>query len=252
MKRLISLLLVFALLLAGCGSMMDLVDDSEIRDLTSAMLDALIAEDYETCRSLMAPRIDDATLASGCAELMEMLRDVESYELTLVQFNFNSVNGESQTQVRYQLDSDAVEYYVDVARSSGTEGLTDFYLTPVGEAAESTSSGGMTEPIQWVFLLIGVAEMAFYIWMLVDCFRRDMAKKWLWLVLMVFGMLLVSFTVSAAGASFRFNVGLQLTMTSLLRYSTGETVLNLHIPLGALIYFFKRKNLPPKDNKDNT
>jgi hypothetical protein len=83
--------------------------------------------------------------------------------------------------------------------------------------------------------------------MLVDACCHKFPKKGLWIAVILLASFVFSLVRGNGNFTFRFNLGVFLNYTSLLRYSTGEMVAQISIPLGALVYLSRRKNLlaPP-------
>ena len=60
------------------------------------------------------------------------------------------------------------------------------------------------------------------------------------------GAVVFRLSYSAGSINFRLNFGINLSLSSLIRYGNGSFALNLLIPVGAIVYLIKRKQLPPR------
>jgi len=79
--------------------------------------------------------------------------------------------------------------------------------------------------------------------MLIDCAKRNIKWKPLWIILILMGM----FTVVISDSRFSVHIGLVLAEYCHLKlFTSGSFELNLALPVGAIVYFFIRKTLPPK------
>jgi hypothetical protein len=94
--------------------------------------------------------------------------------------------------------------------------------------------------LQWVVLLLGILEIAFVIWMLIDCCCRKIRLKAMWIVIILLGALAFSIKLGPAGMNFNFNLGGILSYTALILYGSGTTALRIMLPIGALVYLFCR------------
>lgn len=243
-KNILILLLVM-LVLIGLTACEFEIDDSDFRADTEAMLNAVIADDFAACRSLVSADVDDASLAAAIEQMRTVLNGVSGYELQATNFSKNITNGVSRTTIRYQMSAGESTFYVDVTRVSGTDGLAGFYVTSYQEPTITGTIGAMADAnaAQWVFLVVAVAELAFLIWMLVDCCCHKFKNKALWVALILVGNAM--FTLLVADGQFRvnYNIGLIWNYTALIRYSTGGMMLRVFLPVGSVIYAAMRKKL---------
>lgn len=259
-KRMAALLVVVVLVLtfAGCSrtedwqTMLDsanklgaLAEDDALRQSTQQMLDRLIAGDYDGAYALMGSSATEEQFQSLYDGLQPVLQGVESYELIASYKGTTVTNGASYVGVRYLFVAQDLKLVVEATRQDGVEGLIGFW---VNEYLEVTVTGTVSSmkganAAQWVCLVIGILEAGFMIWMFIDCCRRKIRRKWLWLLLIA--LVSVAFSVSiGSGFHVSTNVGLFLNLyTALLRYTTGEVTLRLMVPAGAVLYLCLRKKL---------
>ena len=245
MKRILCIFVLLALLLTGCGPRDVTIDDSAFLPGTTAMLDAILAEDFAGCRAVMTEQVDDESLRGALDQMGQLLEGVESYTLKPVGWRKNVTNGISQSTVRYEMQTNLQTYYVDAVLVEGMDGLAGFHITPIQQNTVTGTPANMqgASLMQWLVLLIGVAEWAFVVWMAVDCLRRKPKRKigWLLLILLVSGIF--TLTVAAGKVSFNINAGIYLHLSGLLSDSAGSMMLKLYIPIGAIVYWFRRKKL---------
>lgn len=252
MKRILSIFLLFVLLLTGCGSPNISVDDSAFLPGTTAMLDALLAGDYDSCRELVTEQLEDEDLRIGVAQMSELLTDVETYSLKAVGWQKNTQNGIAQSLMRYEMQTNAGSFYVDSVLVEGINGLAGFHITPIQQTTVTGTLGSMEGAgvLQWLVLLLGLTEFAFVLWMAVDCLRHKFKGRIGWLLVILLVSSLISLSFSGGKLSLHFNFGVYLYSTALLRESTGAVLLRLYVPVGAIVYWFRRKKLH-SSGKDN-
>ena len=79
--------------------------------------------------------------------------------------------------------------------------------------------------------------------MAIDCLRHSFKGKvgWLLLILLISG--LITLTFGQGKLYFNINGGIYPYLSALLKDSVGTTVLRIYVPIGALIYFFRRGKL---------
>lgn len=246
MKKLICMILACLLLmsLAGCSA---LLSDSEIRAAGTDMLDALLSDDYEGSYAMVSQACTEEEYAQVYSQFRAVLSGIETYELQLLQLNKNTTNGRTVTQAIYRIQLEKEPLLLSVALDSEVSGLVTFYLSVDDETVVSYNGdlSNMRDAnfLQWAMLAVAALTLAFVIWMAVDCCRRKMKRKALWLVLILLGSVMITTTLSGSSFSIRYNLGLLLNHSALLRYTDGSFVFRLLIPVGAIVYLVQRKKL---------
>lgn len=247
---LLLVLLVLCLLLSGCQEKLDeLAMDSGLLEPTRAMLDGLIREDLDACLALLPSESAREQFQSVYPALVEALAGVEEYTLAATNFRTNLTNGISSTTVSFRMDAGDRTFQVETAQSSNQEGLVGFRISQL--VAETVTGGldtlGQLDMAQWICLILGLAVVAFQVWMLVDCIRHKFRNKMVWVLVILLGNLVLSFLQTSQQFNLNFNVGLLMQYTALFRYSSGGFLLRLQIPIGTIVYACRRKEIltPP-------
>ena len=103
--------------------------------------------------------------------------------------------------------------------------------------------------IRVLLILWFIASVALGVWMTVDCVKRPIRFKVLWIILIWISVIL---QVSMVGTSFRFNFSFTLIPTWGVIQSTVSTfLLRVPVPVGSLIYLAVRKKIKPKASKQS-
>ena len=247
-KKLLAVFLVFALLLTGCSGVSEAIDDASIRPLAQALLDSFVADDLAGCRALLDENVSDEQLEAYFSAIHLELKDLGPYEMTAVSWNRNITDEEDLTSIRYLIEAENMKLYLMVSMFTGSDRLSGFKLEDAENTAEPTLPMG---PVHWIFLAVGAAVLGFVIWMFVDCARRKMKRKWLWLPLILLGALVLTLVCKNGGINFNFRIGLYLGLTNLTTFVRGGFRVMLYVPLGAIVYFFQRKALTIRTESEN-
>ena len=252
------LMVLMLLLLGGCGAkneweaaldaadmLDDVLEDSQLRADTERMLDAVIADDYQAAWDAIYQQVDAVEFRRVYVQIQPLLTGITRYELTPSSINTTVRNGVSVVSIRYMMTAGNQQYFVDVSRTEGYEGLTAFRLTEYVPVVTTGTLGSMqgANGWQWALLIVGFLEMAFVVCVFVDCCRHKMKKKWLWLLFIALGYLIFSVISTPEQFKIGVNAGVFLSYTSLIRYSTGGFVFRFMIPIGAIVYLICRKSL---------
>lgn len=252
------LMLVLVLALAGCSrteswqTMLDsaeklgeLAEDASLRQSTQLMLDSLIHDDFDSAYALISGAVTKEQFQPLYDGLLPILQNVESYELIASYKAAKVTDDASYVAVRYLFVAQDLKLVVEATRQEGVEGLIGFLVNEYQETTVTGTVGSMkgADAGQWIFLVIALAEVGFIMWMLVDCCRRKIHRKWLWLLVVALGSVALNISLGS-GFQIHMNVGLFLNLyTALLRYTTGEVTVRLMVPLGAVLYLCLRKKL---------
>ena len=134
-------------------------------------------------------------------------------------------------------------------------GVVTFMLTPY-EDTDYSSTGTLgrmkgASPVQWLFLLLNVVSLAVAAYAIVDCARRKVEKKVLWILVLLFGFFTVGVTISDSMFRTNFNLSWITAYSALIRYGSGTMVARLMLPVGAIAYFFSNRTksgeTPPRE-----
>lgn len=243
LRRFLAVLLVLVLMLAGCNAA-EMIDDSAIRADAEVLLAAFVNDDYDACRSVVNGYVADEDLEAIFPSIAEVMKELGGYEMTAVGWNKKVSDGQSLKSVQYLISGESGKYYLYVSTVDGQEGIAGFQISAAEADAEPTTPAG---PVHYVFTAVGFAVLGFVAWMVIDCALRKMKRKWLWILLILMGCLLLTFTMQGGSVNFKFNIGLYLGVTSLTTFAAGGFKVQLYIPIAAIVYFFKRKELTAKE-----
>ena len=245
---LILLLCLCALLLfSACqGAKPDL--DQKQADV-AVLMDSVIANDQNAAVALMehVPIASQAQLDAFWNELLRIYDGASTYKIKFISWNttYSFTDQSSLTTVVYQAKAD-------------TKACAEFTLTYDGEdllrginVTDVTERSSPVIIIVRVLLILGfAASLALCIWMTVDCVKRPIRFKVLWIILIWVSVIL---QVSMIGTSFRFNFSFTVIPTwgSLLA-TVSSFLLRIPVPVGALIYRAVRKKIKRKASKLST
>lgn len=254
-KRIVVLLLVLAMVLlcGGCAALMEKAENAEIRSLTEAMLDALIADDFEGAYGLVKDVCSEQEFASAYKGLRGLLGSSGSYELKLMGISSKSTlnDGEKTSTVSatYLVECGNGKFLVDVVMKK-EGGLLTFYLTPYEKTGYystgllSNMEGAST--VQWGLLLTNLIGLGLVGFSFVDCCRHKMKNKALWMFLILLGFVSFAATLGNSGIRLNFRLTWVTGYTALIHYGSEEWMLRVMVPAGAIGYLLARTNLLKK------
>lgn len=215
----------------------------------AVLMDSVIANDKNAAVALMehVPIASQAQLDAFWNELLRIYDGASTYKIKFISWNttYSFTDQSSLTTIVYQAKAD-------------TKACAEFTLTYDGEdllrgvnVTDVTERSSPVIIIVRVLLILGfAASLALCIWMTVDCVKRPIRFKVLWIILIWVSVIL---QVSMIGTSFRFNFSFTVIPTwgSLLA-TVSSFLLRIPVPVGALIYLAVRKKIKPKASKQST
>lgn len=234
-------LVLTTLLFGGCEDI--LINNGMHREECETYLNAMLAGDFAAAHTL-TPAIPEeehrAYFETGC----QSFAGATSYELTQTGWNINTTNGVTTQTAAYQIVTDTgVTCQISLQTTDGVEGISYIIFRDSTAFIESTKNVWI---IDIVLKAISVAGIAFIAWMIVDCARRKISKKALWIIVILLTFS-VGFTAGESSFFTNFTPGILSFFSSLEAIVPDETIsLRIATPLGALIYFLLRKMLSQK------
>ena len=244
------IILTVLMLFSGCTAVLDELENTEVRQTTEAMLDALIENDFLAAYSLVDDICTEDDFSPAFTQMKQFLDDANTYDLKLLSVSANTSisNGQKISSISsvYEMMTENSRIIVSI-RMDDQIGITSFYLTPY-EKTDYYYTGTLNRMegatvAQWGILLVNVIAIGLTVYALVDCCRKTVKKKVLWILLLIFGFLTIGATVSSTSLRFHFNLGWITSYSALIRYGSGTVMFRLMLPVGAIIYFIKRRSL---------
>lgn len=251
---LFALTVIMLLSCVSCSSFVQMFDNEEIRTYTETMLDSILADDFDGAYAVINDICTEDEFVSTFNQINNALSDVQTYELSLLSINKNSnmTNGEVVNSIAasYKMTTNLDTYIVDVQTISTYDKLSSFYITPYEETdyyyTGTINNMKNATVMQWIMLLLNLVAIGITVFALVDCCRKKIKLKALWIIIIILGMVTVGVTFGASVLRFNFNIAWLFAYSAYIIYGGGTVVFRLMIPVGSIIYFALRKLLIKK------
>lgn len=247
----VCLAVLMALACVGCSSVATLFEDKDLRANTETVLDAVIEDDFDTAYAVVADVCTEENFETVFSQMKVALADVKTYELTALSASQNSTVSGGKTvktaAASYKMTTNADTYIVDVQMTSEYQGLSAFYISPYEET--NTESTGAIENMkgasafQWIMLISNVVMIGIAVFAFVDCCRKKIKNKALWLIIIAVGFAAVAVTVGESGFNLNFNIGWLLNYSAYIVYGDGTKLFRLMLPVGAIVYLAMRNGM---------
>lgn len=242
----VALMLVLVLSLGAC----DVSEKSErATELCRQMTDAIIAGDIDAAYALVQEYHPRESFEEGFSYLQEAFEGVTTYELKMNSFKSVMDNGVGYFCAGYIVKTNLEEdILVEVAMYDGDEGLFRYSVSYSRnlEASGGITSMGDANVFQWILLILSALGIALVVLMVLDCAKRQLNAKALWIIVIVLGHLKVYANTLEEELDFGWNIGALLPYSRLILYDNGAFDFLAVLPVGAVVYFFLRKWLTAK------
>lgn len=260
MKKLLTLvMLLCCLCLTGCqlpenitsaltDNLMSVVsqqaEDSGGQALANQFIYGVLSNDAQVCMDAMADGVSQDDLQAVLPKMCAMLPAADSYALTPTHVSANTRNGVTQTTLQFKLEIAEQNFLVQTVQLSSAEGLYNINIAPAtADSWDASSPDEAPSAICTLLsLLLTFASIGVTLWAIIHCARHQMKRKWLWLLLVILGGLMLTLQLSDGHLGFRFHIGLYLVASQVIVNSSGFA-LKLVIPVGPIIYLCRRKAL---------
>lgn len=256
MKKIGSCLLILAAivcLLSGCSPMQKLMKDEACDHLFAEMMELVQNQDADAAYELLEPEVQGREFEAAFQQVVENFPEGE-YTSQKVGKYTNWNDGEKTVQCTYQVDTaDGKRYLVVVVRKADSqERIYSFHIQRQEKFFGTISQIAEFSGKQWAVFLIGIALMVPSWICAIDCLKRKVKLKPLWilLILLVYGGGLLYRTQNGMG----FHAQLTLIQFSgLLLSDMGGFQLTLLFPVGSFAYLIFRKKITKEDEStENT
>lgn len=258
MKKRVAIIALLCLLLslAGTASVFRFPrDDDEVRAKTVELISALSEKDVRSCRALLSEdHYSNEDISIVINDFSPSLSNLTGYELDAVSRHIiTDNNGVTTKIVQYLLSTPNSIIYLNAVVRSDYEGLVGFSLLSLQNNDHSAPAIFNYSPSAPQFaatvlvLTIGLLEVVYVGWMFTDCLRRriEMKKMILWEALILFGSLILNFSLFRGEFNLSFNYSAVNILTTLSIFKDAQFSLKIFLPIGALIYYMRRNSMKP-------
>ena len=254
---LIALLCLSLFCFAGCVSNPDLQEKTALNEnqkTTEEFLNYVIDGNKSRAQLILGDSCTYAEFEEFYNVTREELEGVEDFELTLYSYDIYYSTDEFGNDlilcdVIYDMTVDGNQHYTIYSSSTGGMfGLSHVKIKDTN--LFRTVSKLVFIPMNMALILYTIGIYVLTVFMIIDCAKRRIRLKPLWIVLL-FAAITYSFSF---GESFFAGgtIGLSLTDSSIDYEAITQSVsISVTVPAGLIVYFFVRKHLPLKPEKQN-
>ena len=249
----ILLLALTALLCLGClTSCSTLFGEAQgiAEEISLSFVDELIEKDAKGAYEIVKNSCTYEEFKPIFDEMATYVEGAESYTVEIVGMHSGMDNGIRYYRGVYRITTDKEQVCtVNTILSLEDNSVLGLHIannTPVIQAEKALSRLNIT------FKVISALLLALGVWMLIDCIRRPIKLKALWIItIILFGILGgININILSGSGGFNFSVTYGISVISsgiTADLERNGLIYSLLIPVGTIVYFFCRKALSRKE-----
>lgn len=242
-RGLLAALCIVALLsLSACDDFDSAKNDALAEDIIISALENNRSAGYYYIRE--AFDFDYNKVSEQWNIMQDSLRGSESCDIERLSVDVRMTDETRICKTKYMLSFDnGTSALLYISTDEDSPGAISFEFCDLSDFLAETDS--YVPALNVVLHIISILFLVFSIWMVVDCVRRRLKRKWLWFILIFCG---VSLTVTF-GETFGLYAfsGLMLQASKITAEAEIMSVtLTVAAPIGSFIYFFLRKKFTVK------
>ncbi|HEV8331373.1 MAG TPA: hypothetical protein VGQ22_08140 [Steroidobacteraceae bacterium] len=239
----------------GCSqdAMLQKFASAEDQATAKKYVDYLRTGQYQAIEAVTDPSIKGPTLRATLEQMASAMPDEEPTSIKLV--GAQSVKGPNGTtknlSFEYGFGEKSLLVNVATLRKGDSFTIIGFNVYPQAQSLAERNRfelAGKT-PLQYLILALAILMPLLSLYALIRCAMTKMAsKKWLWIVVILIGVgnLAVNWTTGA----WEFKpLAIQLLSASVITDAQGAWILAVSVPLGAILFLFRRR-LPIRQDDD--
>ena len=246
----IAAVILCMLMLFSLVSCTDGVDTGENDRLSHTFMGHVLADDYDAAYDLVKATVTDADFRAYWENIQTAAEGAESYGMEQISRQSSTSDGLTActTAYRVQLDNGRIILLRSVTRED-IDGIAGIHFSDATEFVHRTDA--MIPTAQIIMRVFSVLAFVFVLILFVDCLRRKMKYKLVWVILLFFGFA-VTVTVGETSSSSYF-IGLMLEASSIQAdLGLQAVVVRVMIPVGGVLYLCLRKKftIDPKESSE--
>lgn len=242
-------LVALCLVLTACSGQQTLeafTNDAE-QARAQEWIETMRRGDIEALTAKFDPSIASPQLPDIVAKMSKLVPPGAPTERKLVGVTRNSTAGETVANLTYQYRFGEKYFLINCATKEIADGsytLVGMSVNPLESSIETQNAVTFSGkgPLHYLVLLLAIAFPVLTVFALFLCAReRDLKRKWLWIVAILFGVTQLSLDWNSGEWEFAL-VHFMLFSSGFMKAPYGPLVLSVGLPAGAVAYLLRRRN----------
>jgi hypothetical protein len=250
----LSIVIIFHIFSIGCSpkAMLNKIVPNEADTFAREYINLLRKGDFQTAITLLNPELVNPKIESNLKNVASFFGHGEPLAVEVVGCNVFSNNNikRSDLTYQYQFTDSWLLASVVVKSVEGTQEILGVNVKPIPTSIQDmnalTFSGkGISN---YIMMIMSMLIVLIILYALILCCKAKVKRKWLWVIFILIGVGKLSLNWTTGEIGFNpLSFHVQLFGSSLIRGGIyGPWFLTISLPLGAIIFLFKRRILKNK------
>ena len=250
--------IVFALVLSSCSQeeLQERFIPKEESGFAKDYLSKLRGRDFAYVKSILSPELDAQVTDELLEQMAAHFGEGEPLSVKIIGSQVNVFNGQWQGNFTFEYQFESGWNLANAALQKFDDGYRvigiNVYQTEASQKEINAFNLSSKSGLQYLVLCLAVLVPLFILFTLIVCIRTPIKrKKWLWVifVLLGFGAIQVNWTNGAYAFQL---ISIHLFGASATAASPAAPwVLSASVPLGAIVFWMRRKSLIERANKSS-
>jgi hypothetical protein len=250
-----TLLLIFSLILfTGCSyeKMLDKLEPKEESAFAKTYLEKLRQRNIAGIKEHLSSELLTPDADSKLTEVANYFPEGEPVAIKLIGANvFKSSSAwQANLTYQYQFKSEWAVANIVLSRENGILIVKGIHVNRLAQSLEEANAFTLSNKstIHYLFLFCAVAIPLFILYSLILCIRTPIEKrKWLWVIFILLGFVGISLNWTTGQVSVNLIQFQLLGAAALAASPYAPWIITMSVPLGAIIFLFKRKSLMKRE-----
>jgi hypothetical protein len=256
-----NIIILFLVLISGCASnpffQVELPKEDKI--FAEEYISILLAKDINKAKSFFS----NALLETNISWLDTIVYKINTEEIKnrkLVYQKILSTANPYRVILSYELEYSNYWSLTEITldKNDGGYSIAGLYYFPLNNSFEELTTFKLNGKslVHYLMLVISIFVPLFILYVLLICIKTELKKKWLWIIFILLGFIKISFNWSLGIFDYQI-ISFQLFGSGITKYHHyGSWILSTSIPIGAILFLFKRSkynkvDIVQEDNKEN-
>lgn len=252
------ILTVLTLFLSSCSQdeLNDRIIPKEESSFAEDYLSKLRGRDFTYVKSILSPEIDAQVTDELLEQMAGYFREGEPLSVKIIGSQVNVFNGQWKGNFTFEYQFESGWNIANAALQKTDSGYQviglNVYQTDASQKEINAFGLSSKSGLQYLVLSLAVLVPVFILFTLIVCVRTPIQrKKWLWVIFVLLGVGAIQ--VNWTNGSYGFQL-ISINLFGASATAAGPAapwILSASIPLGAIVFWVRRKSLIERANKSS-
>jgi hypothetical protein len=239
----------FCSFLVGCNqtTLIRKLTPPEDESIVRSYVNLLMQGKYRQIENALDPSVVDANTPDTLAKMSAMFptEPPKSIKVVGVNLSHGPQYAESNITLEYEFPNKWLLANVDIRRKGPAVTIVGFHVDQMSDSLENINKFKLAgkSPLQYSILALAVGSLVFSLSVFILCIRtKDLKRKWLWALCTLVGVEKLAVNWGTGQLTFGI-LAVYIPCVTATHPPYGPVTLGVCIPLGAILFLYRRKKL---------